>query len=376
MKIVIIGPAPPLRGGISEHTKGLYENLIINHKVRIFSFSVQYPNIFFPGKSQYNDNKKSFQDVKYLINSINPLSWSKTASKIIKSKPDLVIFTYWHPFFSLCLTSIAKKIKYQLPSIKLISICHNINAHESGIFDNYLTKLYLNNFDVFLLMSKYVEKQLYDYKKNNISKVRFLPILKNYKSKFKKNNLRKEYGLNFESKVILFFGLIRPYKGLDNLLHSIKNIFKKDHNYILIIAGEAYQKLNDYKSIISENKFSNQIKWYNHFISNEDIEKLMILSDLLVLPYKSASQSGVLSQSWQFNLPSIVTNVGGLSEQVINGKSGFIVEPNNIKDLETKISTFFNDKLSDDMINYIKSNKNKYDWNYYLDGIMKLYESA
>ena len=376
MRIVIVGPAPPLRGGISEHTKGLYENLIIDHQVRIFSFSVQYPKIFFPGKSQYSDNKKSFHDIKYSINSINPFSWLKTATKIIKSKPDLVIFTYWHPFFSLCYAYIAKRIKYQLPSVKLISICHNIKAHESGIFDNYLIQLYLNNFDFFLLMSKYVEKQLCGYKKKYKSKVRFLPILKNYKSKFKKNKLRKEYGLNVESKVILFFGLIRPYKGLDNLLHSIKNIFKQDRNYKLIIAGESYQKLNDYKSIISENKFSNQIKWYNHFISNKDIEKLMILSDLLVLPYKSASQSGVLSQSWQFNLPSIVTNVGGLSEQVIDGKSGFIVEPNNIKELETKISTFFDDKLSDDMINYIKSNKNKYDWNYYLDGIMKLYESA
>jgi len=376
MKIVLVGPAPPLRGGISEHTKGLYENLIINHQVKIFSFSVQYPKIFFPGKSQYDDNNKSFHGAKYIINSINPLSWSKSASKIIKSKPDLVIFNYWHPFFSICLSNIAKKIKYQLPFVKLISICHNIKPHETGILDSYLTKFYLKNFNFFLLMSKHVEKQLYHYKKNNKSIVRFLPILKNYKSKFKKNNLRNKYGLSEKSKVILFFGLIRPYKGLDNLLHSIKTIFKKDNNFKLIIAGEAYQKLNSYKSIIDKNKFSNQIIWYNHFISNEDIEKLMIVSDLLVLPYKSASQSGVLSQSWQFNLPSIVTNVGGLSEQVIHGRSGFIVEPNDIKELERKISVFFNDKLSDDMINYIKSNKNKYDWSYYLDGIMKLYEST
>ena len=376
MNIILVSTAPPYRGGISEHTKGLFNNLVKNHSVKIFSFYYQYPKIFFPGKSQkINDNKK-IQNTYYTISSINVFSWIKTTKAILKCKPDLVIFSYWNPFFAPCFGYIAKLLKNKIGSEKIISICHNIQPHEKNIVDKSLTKFYLKQFKKFILMSSFVENKLKLYKNNFNSRVRFLPINIDYKTEFKKDDIKIEMGYDYNDKLILFFGLIRPYKGLDNLLYAVKDILLKNDNIKLIIAGEAYESLDKYKSIINEYDINKNVVWIHEFLSNDMIEKLMIVSDLLVLPYKRASQSGVLSQAWQYNLPSIVTNVGGLSEYVDEGKSGYIVDSNNIHELEQKIVSFFNSDDSDEMPKYIESNKEKFSWESHIQGIMELADES
>jgi glycosyltransferase involved in cell wall biosynthesis len=371
MNIILVSAAPPYRGGISEHTKGLYNNLIKNHSVKIFSFYYQYPKILFPGKSQKINSYKEFDNTYYSINSINPFSWLKTTNAILKSNPDIVIFSYWNPFFAPCFGYIAKLLKNKIGSEKLISICHNIEPHEKSIVDKSLNKFYLKPFKKFMLMSSFVEDQLKIYKKNFNSLVRFLPITKSYITNLKKEDIKLEMGYDSNQKLILFFGLIRPYKGLDNLLHAVKNILLSD-NIKLIIAGEAYESLGRYKSIIDQYNINNKVVWISSFISNDMIEKLMIISDLLVLPYKRASQSGVLSQAWQYNLPSIVTNVGGLSEYVDEGKSGYIVDSDNINQLDKKIVHFFSSNDLNDMPKYIQSNKHKFSWEYHIQGLLEL----
>ena len=375
MNIVLVSAAPPYRGGISEHTKGLYNNLIQNHSVKIFSFYYQYPKIFFPGKSQKINNNQKFNNTNYSINSINPFSWIKTTQAILKCNPDLVIFSYWNPFFAPCFGYIAKLLKNKIGSNKLISICHNIEPHEKKIIDNSLNKFYLKPFKKFMLMSSFVESQLKLYKNDFNSIVRFLPIDKEYKINFKKDDIKLEMGYNLNQKIILFFGLIRPYKGLDNLLHAVKNIlFNSDIK--LIIAGEAYESLDKYKSIINEYDINKNVVWIDNFLSDDMIEKLMTISDLLVLPYKTASQSGVLSQAWQYNIPSIVTNVGGLSEYVDEGKSGYIVDSNNINELEKKIESFFNSSDLYEMPKYIELNKEKFYWEHHIQGILELADES
>ena len=375
MNIVLVSAAPPYRGGISEHTKGLYNNLIKNHSVKIFSFYYQYPKIFFPGKSQKVNNNQKFNNTNYSISSINPFSWSKTTKDILKCNPDLVIFSYWNPFFAPCFGYIAKLLKNKIGSNKLISICHNIEPHEKKIIDHSLNKFYLKPFKKFMLMSSFVESQLKLYKNDFNSIVRFLPIDKEHKINFKKDDIKSEMGYNLNQKIILFFGLIRPYKGLDNLLHAVKNILLNS-DIKLIIAGEAYESLDKYKSIINKDNINNNVVWINDFLSNDMIEKLMTISDLLVLPYKTASQSGVLSQAWQYNLPSIVTNVGGLSEYVDEGKSGHIVDSNNINELEKKIESFFNSSELYEMPKYIESNKEKFSWEHHIQGILELADES
>ena len=199
-----------------------------------------------------------------------------------------------------------------------------------------------------------------------------MPIDKEYKTNLKRDDIKLEMGYNSNDKLILFFGLIRSYKGLDNLLHAVKNTLLNNNNIKLIIAGEAYKSLDGYKSIINQYDINNKVVWMNEFLSNNMIEKLMIISDLLVLPYKSASQSGVLSQAWQYNLPSIVTNIGGLPEYVDKGKSGYVVEPNNINELDKKIVYFFSSNDSNEMPKYIQSNKEKFSWEHHIQGILEL----
>ena len=372
MKIVLVSIAPPFRGGISIHTKGIYNELKKNHEVKIFSFYYQYPSFFFPGKSQKIKNDNKFDNTDYSISTINPFSWLNTVRKILIVKPDLLIFTHWNPFVSFSLSFIARILKRSIDSNRLVSICHNIKPHENNLVDNALIKFYLKPFKRFMFMSSFVQNELNLYKNKYKSVVRFLPIDINHLSIKKKNSVRSDMGFNDKNKIVLFFGLIRPYKGLDNLLIAIENFIINNTNGILIVAGEAYENINKYKEIVKKYDSNNQIIWMNEFIDDQKIEELMLASDLLVLPYNSASQSGVLSQAWQYNLPAIVTNVGGLSEYVDENKSGYIVEPNDSIGLSTKIVHFFKSNDSLEMPKYIKSNKDKYSWENYIEGIMEL----
>jgi len=372
MKIVLVSIAPPFRGGISTHTKGIYNELKKNHDVRIFSFYYQYPSFFFPGKSQKIKNDDKFKNTEYSISTINPFSWINTVRKILIVKPDLLIFTHWNPFVSFSLSFIARILKSSIDSNRLVSICHNIKPHENNLVDNALIKFYLKPFKRFMFMSSFVQKELNLYKNKYKSIVRFLPIDINYISTKNKSSIRLDMGFDAKNKIVLFFGLIRPYKGLDNLLNAIESFIINNANGILIVAGEAYENINKYKEIAKKYDSNNQIIWINKFIDDKKIEELMLASDLLVLPYNSASQSGVLSQAWQYNLPAIVTNVGGLSEYVDENKSGYIVEPNDTVGLSAKIGHFFNSNDSLEMSKYIKLNKHKYSWDNYIEGIMGL----
>ena len=372
MKIILVSIAPPFRGGISNHTKDLFYQLKKSNDVKVFSFYYQYPSFFFPGKSQKIKNSQKFDNTEYTISTINPFSWFKTCQKILQNKPNLIIFTHWNPFVSFSLAFIARILIKKIGTDKIISICHNIKPHERNGIDNALIKFYLKPFKKFMFMSSFVQNELNLYKNKFKSVVRFLPIDKNYISIYEKNDIRKDMGFEKAKNIVLFFGLIRPYKGLDNLLKAIKAFLLENKNNKLIVAGEAYEDINIYKQIIKEDNLNKQIVWLNKFIDDKKIEELMIASDLLVLPYNTASQSGVLSQAWQYNLPSIVTNVGGLSEYVDKNKSGYIVNPGDSLELSNKIKYFFKSNDLLEMPKYIKLNKYKYSWEYYVEGIMEL----
>ena len=372
MNIALISVAPPYRGGISEHTKGLYSQLNKNHSVKIFSFYYQYPKLFFPGENQVVSKKYNNQNTDYCISTLNLFSWIQTSNKIIDFNPNLVIFTYWNPYFAPSFGFIARKLKTVIGSDKLISIFHNVIPHERNFFDRFLFKYYIKPFKKCVFMSSFVRDQLKFFKENFQSTVRFLPIDKNYEIKLSKNIIRKEMNININDKIILFFGLIRKYKGLEILLEAIKKYSKYHSKFKLIIAGESYEKKQKYINIINTLNIKNKVIWFDKFIANEQIEKLMILSDLLILPYNSASQSGVLSQAWQYEIPVIVTDVGGLSEYVDHGYSGYIVEKNNSDKLFQKIEYFFESKAALQMQKYIKTHKNKFSWENYIKGIWEL----
>ena len=332
MKIAIITPFPPLRGGISKYSYNLYKDLSKSNEVYVFNFTRQYPSFLFPGKSQYLDNKRinKSKNIFTVIDSINPFTWRKTADLIIQKKIDKLIFRFWNPFFLPCYIYIIKYLKKK-SNIKIFSICDNAFSHESFYFQKFLMKKFINSTDGVITMSKNVESQISIISKHSNIRVFPLPIIKDFQkgaiAKLKKNSLDKD------KVIFLFFGLIREYKGIDILLNAINqidNMKLKKTNFLIV--GESYININKYKKILNEDR-RKYVEWYNQFIPDKEVSSFFLKSDYIVLPYKKASQSGIIPMAYQFNKPVICSDVSGLKE-LINENTGFVFKNENVNELK------------------------------------------
>ena len=290
MKIALITPFPPYRGGISSHSKNLYDNLSLENEVVVYNFSRQYPDFLFPGKTQYDNSSITAKDsnIIRMLDSISPLSWKKVSNSIIKNKFDRVIFRFWNPFFILCYISIIKRLKTYSKDIKIYSICDNITPHEKFIFQNFFIKLFLNKLDGIIVMSDAVEGELLNLDKSYHYKKIFLPIINNLGNSLDYFLAKNEIGLKLDKKVFLFFGLIREYKGLDILLNAINRLdvdLLNKSNFLIV--GENYENIDKYKNILNENRKSNVI-WITEYIPDNKLNLYFSSSDYIVLPYKTA----------------------------------------------------------------------------------------
>ena len=359
MNIVVIGPYFPYRGGISDTNQELCENLQkLGHSVIVFTFSLQYPSIFFPGKTQLSSKSKSpIIKAKRIINSLSPFNWISTVKKINNIDPDMLISCYWTPYMAPCFSFINRLINKK---IKKIGLIHNAFPHENNLLQKNLLRFYLNSIDKHITFSKNVTKQI-----NKIYNVKngitlFLPVPKKFGEPINKNLSKEKLNLCKDSIYILFFGLIREYKGLDILIKSMSKIIEEKNKVKLLIVGENYKSIKNYKKIIERKKLNNNILFKDKFIDENEIKYWFCCSDLVIQPYKKASQSGISSLSFQFEIPTVTTNIKGLSEYIIDNQDGFISEPNH-KDLSNKIlfAIDYDKKL---MINKIKIKKDKYNW--------------
>jgi len=354
-KIIIIGPAYPYRGGNALFVTQTFEVLKNNFDVKIFNYSLLYPSLLFPGTTQFDKSEKQVFKVpnERLINSISPLNWYKVSKRIIQEKADLIIFDWWHPFFGFCHGAISSLIKKEY-SNKILFITENVVSHEANKVDKFLTKIGLRNVSMFLALSKNVEEELERFAKGSKIYRSELPIYDCYKnddipeiSKFK-----SQLGINKDDQVILFFGYVRKYKGLDILLKAFPKILEKFPNTFLLIVGEFYDNPANYFKLIEKLNITERVKLINQFVPNEDVAKYYLSSDVVVLPYRSATQSGILNVAYGFNKPVIVTNVGGLAEFVIEGKTGFVIKP----DSEDEIIKGYEEYLSKkDEVNFIEN---------------------
>ena len=373
MRIALVSVAPPFRGGISTHTAILYKYLCKKHTVKIFNFKRQYPNFLFPGKTQFFETNQ-FVDLNSLriIDTLNPFSWYKTTSQIIKYMPDLIIFRFWNPFFGLCMGEISRSIKRKNKQIKQIALCDNIVSHESSIFDSWLTKFFFSNMDGFLVQSNKVKNELLTINKNSKFIIRNHPIYNHYGDLRNKEICRKEIGLN-KDFIILYFGYVRKYKGLDTLISATKILKNRLGNFYVLAIGESYENPQKYYDLIEKNDVADVFTWENKFINDQDIAKFFSAADVVALPYHSASQSGILQIAYHFNKPVVVTNVGGLPEYVEENSTGFIVNPNDpIQLAECLSKNFLNGKFKQ-MPNYIIKYKEKFGWENFTNGIEELY---
>jgi glycosyltransferase involved in cell wall biosynthesis len=374
MKAVIVSTAYPMRGGIAQYTAILYKYLSFSHKVKVFSFKRQYPEFLFPGKTQFETSEPAYripdEDNKIAVDSINPFNWFFTALKIRKEKPDLLIYKYWIPFFAPCFFTIAFFVK-MFTNTKVLFICDNVLPHEKRFGDVFLTKLAFSTADYFLVQSKTVEKDLNLLNKKNKPYVYTPhPLYNIFGEKVDKNEARefikKEYGRDItKDKVILFFGYIRKYKGLLNLLDSMPDVLKKE-NVKLLIAGEFYDDEKPYRNKIDELKLQENVLLISDFLPDDRVKYFFSAADCVVLPYLNATQSGIVQICYYYDKPVIATNVGGIGEVVIDGKTGLLVEPDNNKMLAEAILKFFESGLESEFSSNIEKEKLKYTWEEYV----------
>jgi glycosyltransferase involved in cell wall biosynthesis len=354
-KIIIIGPAYPYRGGNALFVTQTFEVLKNDFDVKIFNYTLLYPSILFPGTTQFDKSEKQLFKVpnERLVNSISPLNWYKVSKRIIQEKADLIIFDWWHPFFGFCHGVISSLIKKDY-SNNILFITENVVSHEANKVDKFLTKIGLRNASMFLALSKNVEEELERFAKGKKIFRSELPIYDCYKSDDQPeiSDLISQLGIKKDDEVILFFGYIRKYKGLDILLKAFPKILEKLPNTFLLVVGEFYDNPDSYFKLIEELKIMERVKVINQFVPNEEVAKYFLASDVVVLPYRSATQSGILNVAYGFNKPVIVTNVGGLAEFVIEGKTGFVIKP----DSEDEIVKGYEEYLSKkDEVNFIEN---------------------
>lgn len=360
MKIAILSIFPPYRGGIAHFNVKLYETLSQRHQVSVINFSRQYPNLFFPGKSQLDsDYRENNSFDKRIIDSINPVSWIK-AYKVLKNQnPDLIIYKYWMPFFAPCLGSISFLFRKYLKG-KSLAIIDNLIPHEKRFGDKLLNKFFLKQTDYFIVMSGQVEKELIYLKPKAKYSLLQHPIYNNFGEKISQKIAKEKLGIK-ETKVILYFGFIRKYKGVKYLIRAVPGILKKIDARI-ILAGEFYDDKSSYTDEIKKTNCSNKITVQDSFIPDSKVHLYFSAADLVVLPYVSATQSGIVKIAMNYDLPCVVTNVGGLPEIISDGKTGFVIEPKSERAISETVLKYFLETNQEKMIKNIKDNKRKYSW--------------
>lgn len=348
MKIAFLSTFYPYRGGIAQFNASFYRALEKNHEVQAFNFSLQYPRFLFPGKTQYvsPDDQADQIPSRRTLNSINPLSYHNTVKAIKQYNPDILIIGYWMPFMAPSLGYIARRLNKKC---NVISIVHNAIPHEKSIFDRILSNYFFKSNKKIVSLSHAVSTNIKQYypslKITSISH----PIYSHFGESVSKESALAKLKLNADKNYILFFGLIRPYKGLDILLESLIHI---DQSFELIIAGETYGSFENYRQIISKNNLDNRIHHFNHYISDNMVKYFFSASQCCILPYKSATQSGIIAIANHYNTPVISSNVGGLSEFIENGKDGLLIDEIN----PFKISEVLNQPNSSELFSNIRNN--------------------
>jgi glycosyltransferase involved in cell wall biosynthesis len=363
--IILIGPAHPLRGGLASYNERLAREFQQQgHTVTIYTFSLQYPEFLFPGTTQFSSEPAPKDlSIKIVINSINPFNWIKIGNQIKKNKPDLIVVRYWLPFMGPCLGSILRIVKKNNHT-KIVCIADNIIPHEKRFGDSAFTKYFIKPIDGFITMSQKVLSDLNQFAKNKPAKYVAHPLYDNFGERISKFDARKNIGIETEIPIVLFFGFIRKYKGLDILFDAIsllKQSSEKSINIKFLIAGEFYEDRKPYDEQIKRLGIEDALILHTDFIPDSEVKNYFCAADVVIQPYRNATQSGVTPLAYHFEIPMIVTNVGGLPSLVPDYKVGLIAEP-DAASIAKKIKEYFSLGTAH-FIPALSEEKKKYSWN-------------
>lgn len=376
MKIISLGPAHPYRGGPATFNDRLALQFITEgHTIEIITFRLQYPRLMFPGKTQYTDTPApTGVRITRMLNSVNPLNWIVTGLKIKKMKPDFLLLRFWLPFLGPSIGTVARIAKMNRHT-KVICIFDNVVPHERRIGDKTLTKYLTRSIDGGIVMSQSVSDDLKLFRSDIPVRLSPHPLFDNYGELADRGKAIKALELDNESKYILFFGFIRAYKGLDLLIEAFSDSRLRNRNLRLIIAGEFYEDDAPYRNMIKYYNLENEIFLFDRFIKDEEVSLFFSVADLVVQPYKTATQSGITQIAFHYNKPMLVTNVGGLREIVPDGKCGYVVKSESGSIAEAILDFYANNRKVM-FTECVKKEKDKFSWDKMTKAIIDVYNNC
>ena len=349
-----------MRGGIAHFIALLASHLKTRHSVGIFSFTRQYPAFLFPGKTQMEEGTPGIPvDASAEIDSVNPFNWIRVGLKVRRERPDVILYKYWMPFFGPCFGTICAIARWRRAT-RVIAICDNVIPHEHRPGDTVFTKYAFAFTDGYIVMSDSVEKDLQAMVRHPRYVKAAHPVYEIFGAGVPKSDARARLGLE-GGNVILFFGYVRKYKGLHTLIDAMA-LVPRELNITLLVVGEYYGDERDYRDHIAAAGVGGVVRVHSDYVPNEKVADYFCASDAVILPYLSATQSGIAQIAYQFGRPVIATDVGGLAEVVIDGVSGIIVEPGQPRLLADAIERFFAERLETRLAAGAAEEKKKYSW--------------
>lgn len=371
MRVIFLSTFYPFRGGMAQFNACLYRALEKKYDVSAWNFSRQYPKLLFPGKTQYVDSGDMADPIeaKNVLDSVSPVSYIRTAKQIVKLKPDVLLETLWMPFLGPSLGYVAKKARRK--GIVTIGLLHNVIPHEKQVTDEMLTKYFLNGQDAYIVLTESVRDDLLKYKPDARYELVGHPLYKHFANTISGEEARKALNLPADKKILLFFGFIRDYKGLDKILEAMPLMGEEYH---LVVAGESYGDFSKYQDIIKNLKIENKVSIFNKYINDDEVQLYFNASDICILPYKSATQSGIVGISYHFELPVIVTRVGGLDQMVEPFGTGLVIDEANPELLKSAIIEYFEKDMKSACKSGISNYHNVHSWEAVAEAVEVLYE--
>ena len=374
-KVIIVGPAWPYRGGIAAFNERLARQFIEEEcSVLLYTFTLQYPSFLFPGTTQFSeDPAPEGLTIRRCFSSVNPFSWVKAGREIRREKPDVVVFAYWMSFMAPCFGTIAACLRRD-KHIRLVGLMHNMIPHEPNILDKLFPSYFVNKMDGFVALSKSVAEDIRKFDHKNKPKLfRPHPIYDHYGTLLPKAEARQKLHLEEDGRYILFFGFIRAYKGLDLLLDALSDTRLADLSVKLIVAGEFYEDERPYRDKIRSLHLEERIVLHTHFIPNGEVNLFFSACDMVVQPYRTATQSGVTQIAFHFAKPMLVTNVGGLAEIIPHGRIGYVTEPDPAAIAEG-IVDFYEQNREALFVENTQAERKKYAWSNVTSAIREISE--
>ena len=372
MNIAFLSTFYPFRGGIAQFNANLFRALEKSADIRAYNFSVQYPDFLFPGQTQFVTGADNADPIpsRRLLNSVSPLSWFKTAAAIRRSKPDFLLTAFWMPFFAPSMGTVAARVR--TAGIPVISLLNNVIPHEKRPGDLALMRYFLKHNDGFITMSNAVTADLQRLRPEARVLMRPHPVYSHFGAKTDRTAARQRLGLAPDKNILLFFGFIRTYKGLDLLIRSMALL---PGEFELVIAGECYGNFDDYEKLIHGTGVADRVHRHIRYIDSREVADFFSAADLCILPYSSATQSGIVQLAFNFDLPCIVTDVGGLAEMIEDDVTGRVLHERKPEALAELVRTSFRDDSLQRFSAAIAQKKHAYSWDAFARAVLEFASS-